>query len=97
VLEPGSFIEPGVEYPYRLVIHCGIDWLGRFNDVAWRADVPDGVLDFIPPEWQTAIDASQTIELSIILRTDPEPVIMATANGYTVTYRPTAEELPGCD
>jgi len=97
VLEPGSIVEPEVEYPYRLFVHCGIGWLGRFNDVAWRTDVPDGVLDFVPPEWQTAVDASQTIELSIILRTDPEPVIMATASGYTVTYRPTTEELPGCD
>ncbi len=96
VLEPGSIIEPEVEYPYRLFVHCGIEWLGRFNDVAWRADVPDGVLDFIPPEWQTAVDASQTIELSIVLRTDPEPVIMATASGYTVTYRPTTEELKNC-
>lgn len=97
VLEPGSIIEPGFEYPYRLNVHCGIEWLGRFNDVAWRSDVPDGILDFVPPEWQPAVDASQTIELSIILRTDPEPVIETTANGRTVTYRPTAEEPPGCD
>ena len=97
VLVSGAFIEPEVEYPYRLFVHCGIEWLGRFNDVAWRADVPVGVLDFIPPEWQTAVAASQTIELSIILRTDPEPVVMATASGHAVTYRPTTEEQPGCD
>ncbi len=96
VLESGSFIEPEVEYPYRLFIHCGIEWLGRFNDVAWRADVPDGVLDFIPPEWRTAVDASQTIELSILLRTDPEPVIMASANGHAVMYRATTEVPPFC-
>jgi hypothetical protein len=97
VLEPGSIIEPNVEYPYRLYVHCGIEWLGRFNDLAWRADVPDGALDSIPPEWQAAVDGSQTVELSIILRTDPEPLITATANSHTVTYRPTAEEPPGCD
>lgn len=97
VLEYGSFMEPGIEYPYRLFVHCGIEWLGRFNDVAWRADVPDDVLDLVPPDWHTAVDADQTIELTIVLRTDPKPVIEATANGHTVIYRPTTEEPPGCD
>ncbi len=96
VLESGSIIEPDIEYPYRLSVHCGIGWLGRFNDVAWRADVPDAALNAVPPEWQTAVDTSETIELSIILQTDPEPVIMATASGHTVTYRPTTEVPPGC-
>lgn len=97
VLEYGSLIEPGFDYPYRLFAHCGTEWLGRFNEVSWRTDVPDGSLDHVPPEWRTALDEKQTIELSIILRTDPEPVIEATANGYTVTYRATTEEPPGCD
>lgn len=97
VLEPGSIIEPEVEYPYRLSVRCGVGWLGPFNDVAWRADVPGGALNAVPPEWRTAVDtSSESIELSIILRTDPEPVIMATANGHTLRYRPTTEELPGC-
>jgi len=97
VLESGSFLEPGIEYPYRLFVHCGIEWLGRFNDFAWRTDVPDGVTDPVPAEWQAAVDASQTVEVSIILRTDPEPVILATANGHAETYRPTSEQPPGCD
>lgn len=57
----------------------------------------DRGVDFIPPAWREAVDEKQTIELSIILRTAPEPVIEATANGHAVTYRPTAEEPPGCD
>jgi len=97
VHESGSVIEPDVENPYQLFVHCGIEWLGRLNHVAWRTDVPAGVPDFIPPEWQTAVDASQAVELSIILRTGPEPVVEATANGHTVMYRATAEEPPGCD
>jgi hypothetical protein len=96
MLESGSVIEPDVENPYRLFVHCGIEWLGRLNYVAWRTDVPAAVPDFIPPEWQTGVDASQAIELSIILRTGPEPVIEATANGHTVMYRATAEDPPGC-
>lgn len=96
VNESGVTIEPGFPAPYRLRIHCGIEWLGYVNEIAWRTDVPADALDFIPPEWQTAVDTSETIELSIILQTDPEPVIMATASGHTVTYRPTTEVPPGC-
>jgi hypothetical protein len=97
-LESGEFIEPEMgNDPYRLYVHCGIEWLGRFNDVAWRTDVPDGTLDFIPKAWRGSVDEKQTIELSITLRTEPEPVIRATANGHTVIYRPTTEQPPGCD
>jgi hypothetical protein len=96
--ESGAVIEPGYAVPYRLYVHCGIEWLGTINDVTWRADLPDGSLAGVPPEWEPAMNASrQTVELSIILRTDPEPAIAATANGHTVTYRPTTELPPGCD
>lgn len=96
-LEYGSFFEPGFDYPYRLYAHCGTEWLGRFNDVSWRTDVPDGALDHTPAPWRTAMDEKETIELSIIMYTDPEPIIEATANGHTVVYRATAVEPPGCD
>jgi len=36
----------------------------------------------------------EPVDLSIILQTDPEPTIEATASGHTVTYRPTADEPP---
>ena len=97
VLESGAFIEPGFDQRYRLYVHCGTEWLGEVNDVKWRADVPDENLDYIPPRWRSAVDAKETIELSIILRVGPEPLIEATANDHTVTYRPSTEELPGCD
>ena len=97
VLESGSFIEPGYGAPYRLLVHCGTEWLGRVNDVGWRTDVPAGSLDFVPTEWRTAVEPDESVEVSIMLRTDPEPVIDATANGHTVIYRPTPEQVPGCD
>ncbi len=96
-LEHGAFFEPGFDYPYRLYAHCGTEWLGRFNDVSWRTDVPDGSLDHIPEPWRWVTDEKETIMLSIILHTDPEPIIEATANGHTVVYRATAAEPPGCD
>lgn len=97
VLESGSVIEPGYPAPYRMFVHCGIEWLGILNDVAWRADPNEGNLKGVPPPWEAIVDADLTLELSVVLETDPEPVIEATANGHTVTYRPTTEEPPGCD
>ena len=96
MLESGSFIEPGFPQPYRLFVHCGIEWLGYVNDIGWRTDVPGDAVDFVPPEWQSAV-RGESIDLSILLSTDPEPVIEATANGHAVVYRATAEDLPGCD
>ncbi len=96
VLEPGSFLEPGFETPFRMSVHCGIEWLGRLNDVEWRTDVPDGPIGYVPPPWKAIIGAGEVIDMSIVLVTDPEPVITATANDHALTYRPTAEVPPGC-
>jgi len=94
VFESGDFVEPGFPFPYRFFVHCGIEWLGRLNEVAWRTDV---LADYMPPEWQPLTDADQSIEVSVTLHTDPEPWIEAAANGHTVIYQPTADDLPGCD
>lgn len=94
--ESGAVVEPGFPSPYRLTVHCGIEWLGYVNEIAWRTDVPADVQDFVPPEWEPAV-RGESIDLSILLQTDPEPMIEATANGFTVVYRATAEDLPGCD
>ena len=95
--ESGAIVEPGYPAPYRLHVHCGIEWLGYVNDVAWRTDVPQDVADFVPPEWQPALNDDQSIELSIVLHPGPEPMLEATANGHTVVYRATIEKPPGCD
>jgi hypothetical protein len=93
--EPGAFVEPGYPAPYRLNVHCGIEWLGYVNDIAWRTDAAgDGG---VPPEWQPAMGDGESIDLTILMQTDPEPIIEATANGHTVVYRATAEDPPGCD
>jgi hypothetical protein len=97
VLESGDFVEPGFPFQYRLYVHCGIEWLGMLNDVAWRTEVPAGQLDHIPDAWRPAVGGDQTIELTITLETDPEPVISAVADGHEVIYRPTVSRPPGCD
>jgi hypothetical protein len=91
-VESGDIIETGFPRPYRLYIHCGIEWLGEFNGLNWRTDDP------MPPEWTGAklIDF-ETIEVEITLSTGNPPQIDATANGATVTYIPSDEAVPGCD
>jgi hypothetical protein len=91
-VESGDIIETGFARPYRLYIHCGIEWLGEFNGLNWRTDDP------MPPEWTGAklIDF-ETIEVEITLSTGNPPQIDATANGATVTYIPSDEAVPGCD
>jgi hypothetical protein len=96
-IESGSVLEPGFPRSYRLFVHCGIEWLGTFNDIAWRTTVPAGIIDFVPAAWQPAVDRNQTVGVSLTLRTEPEPVIEATRNGLTVVYRPTTQQPPGCD
>jgi len=91
-VESGDIIETGFARPYRLYIHCGIEWLGEINDYNWRTDDP------MPPEWTGAklIDF-ETIEVEITLSTGNPPQIAATANGATVTYTPSDDPVPGCD
>jgi hypothetical protein len=96
-LESGAIVEAGFEAPYRMSVHCGVEWLGELNGLGWRTEVPPGTVDFVPPEWRDAVDPSGTLELSILLHEGPEPVIEATANGHTVTYAATGEDPPGCD
>lgn len=91
-VEYGDIIETGFTRPYRFYIHCGIEWLGEFNNYTWRTDDP------IPKEWDGAklIDI-ETIEVEVTLSTGNPPQIDATANGATVTYIPSDGVVPGCD
>jgi hypothetical protein len=93
----GGFIETGYEALYRMSVHCGVEWLGELNAVTWRTDVPAGSVDFIPPEWEPAVDPAEQIDLVLLMEAGPIPTITATANGHSVLYRATAEEPPGCD
>lgn len=96
VFESGALIEPGFPVLYRLYAHCGVEWLGVVNDVAWRTEAPDGV-DFVPPEWRPLVKDDQFLEVSVVLLTEPEPLIEATAGDHTVIYRPSTEAPAGCD
>lgn len=97
VAEPGGFVETGFPFPYRFGVHCGIEWLGTLNGVEWRAEVPDDGTDFIPEEWQEAVNpATGQLTVEILMSEGPDPTVEATVNGHTVIYRPASEDPPGC-
>ncbi len=93
-VESGDFIETGFPQPYQFNVHCGIEWLGEFNNYSWRTD------DAIPPDWLEkgeVFDSGETIVVNITLFEGSQPRVEVEANGVAVTYEPTNEEIPGCD
>lgn len=88
----GDYLEPGFPMgPYLVNVHCGIEWLGEFNGYMWHTD------EETPDEWLGLMTPDQNVPVSLLLSTDPEPLIEASAGGATVGYRPTDEVNPGCD
>jgi hypothetical protein len=92
----GMYVEPDFPRDYRLSVHCGIEWLGVINDITWRTDVPAGVTDFVPPEWEP-LAADESIVVSVLLEAGDPPTVTATANNHDVAYTPASEPDPGCD
>jgi len=95
-VESGQVIEPNFDALYRMSVHCGVEWLGELNGINWRAEVPAGEVDWVPPAWQPVV-TDETLTLDILMREAPDPTVTATANGLSVVYRPSREALPGCD
>ena len=91
VVKTGDIIEPGFPVPYDLNVHCGIEWLGELNRFNWRTT------DAMPTEWEALVGETETIRVELLLRTEPVPVIEATAGDVTITYSPTNDPDPGCD
>ncbi len=96
-VQSGGFIETDIPNAYRLRVHCGIEWLGTLNNVSWQTDVPDGVVDWIPPAWQQVTAMDESIIVTVVLSPGPDPKVIATANGHAVVYHPAREPHPGCD
>jgi hypothetical protein len=97
VLEPDSIMEPGVEFPFVMSVACGVEWIGPFNDLSWRADVPAGEAGYVPPEWRALVKADATLDVRLLLETGPPPRIIASANEHEVLYEPTTATMPTCD
>ena len=91
VLRSGATIEPDVPYPFTFSTHCGVERLGEFNGVLWHSS------GSTPREWRELITDTETLEVELTLRTDPEPVIKVSAGGATVEYVPITQPIPGCD
>lgn len=95
VVESGSIIEPDFGVSYRLDVRCGIEWLGRLNDLAWRTDVTGAEGASLPAEWSALVEDGSVI-VEVLLTTEPEPTITASAGGKDVVYRPARSPLPDC-
>ena len=91
VFESGSNIEPGFAVDYRLYVHCGVQWLGELNGVIWRT------AEAMPSEWVALVGDEETVVVSVLLGSGPEPSVAATAGGVTVVYLPDSGPQPGCD
>ena len=95
-LESGSFVEPDYEWSYLLPTHCGVEWLGILNEVTWRTEVPDGAVDYVPPEWEPVV-VDDLLVVSVLLRTGDPPTVTASANNHSIVYHPSSDDPPGCD
>ena len=93
----GAVFEPDFPGQYLLRVHCGTEWLGVINGITWRTDVPDGTVDYVPPEWEPLVADNESIVLEVLLETGDPPTVTATANGHSVVYVPVTEAAPGCD
>jgi hypothetical protein len=96
-VQSGDTIESEVSQLYLMSVHCGIEWLGTLNGLTWRAEVPDGVVDWVPPAWQQVVAPDESIILEIEMSPGPDPIVTASANDHVVVYRPVPEPAPGCD
>ena len=90
VVEPGSLIEPDFEVPFALDVRCGVEWLGPLNDRWWRSDS-----QAVPQGWEPLIEDGSII-VTVLLETDPDPTITATAADHSVVYQPVRQSPPEC-
>jgi hypothetical protein len=95
-VESGGYIEAGYPSPYRFYAYCGIAVLGQLNGTWWMTGT-DGVP--VPPAWADRVDPeTQMITVRVRMTPGPDPTVTATANDYSVTYRPVlADDVPSCD
>ena len=67
------------------------------NNITWRTEVPDGAVDFVPPEWKPLV-AEESIVLEVLLEAGDPPTV--TGDGERALrwcIVPASEEAPGCD
>jgi hypothetical protein len=51
----------------------------------------------MPSEWVALAGDEESIVVSVLLGSGPEPSVAATAGGVTVVYLPDSGPQPGCD
>ena len=99
--EYGGDLALDVTYRYPLYIHCGMDYLGEFNDAYWYREagsggpVPETGAGEAPPDnWPVA---QQTIfgEATLV---EPDLIEYMIPGGEVIArYAPSDRQPPGCD
>ncbi|MEM9464253.1 MAG: hypothetical protein AAGA90_02715 [Actinomycetota bacterium] len=92
-------LEVGATYRYPLYIHCGMGYLGRFNQTHWYlTEAPEGVADtgfgdMPSPAWPVA---SETIYGAITLVDSTTIEYTIPEIGLIAVYEASEVEPPGC-
>lgn len=95
-VESGAIVEVGFPFDYLVRTRCGVEWLGRLNEVMWRASSSDAGPDWIPEAWQPAILPGDVLVVSGLMEPGPEPSLTATANGHAEVYVPSSDTPHTC-
>jgi hypothetical protein len=87
----GAELEVGVVYRFPLFIHCGMDYLGSFNDRYWYLRSAPGSVP--EAEWPTV---EQSI-LGFVRLVDTQTIEYSIPSGEVIAiYAPSDREPPGC-
>ena len=87
-------IDGGVVYRYPLGVHCGLNWLGRFNGRWWKLERQ--LVGGDPRALATVPQFRETL-LGTIRLTAPDTVEYSIDGiGVVAVYRPTSETPPMC-
>ena len=94
VVEPGGYLEPGFEPPFRFPVACGVEWIGPLNGTWWRTEDPAAAGGALPPEWTAVLDAEGWLVAAISMRTEPAELDV-TAGERSISYTAVSGE-PAC-
>ena len=85
-------LEDAMVYRYPLRVHCGLEWLGKFNGRTWKLQ-----RQAIETSGLRALPQIQETLLGTIRLTSPDTIEYAVDSvGVVAIYAPTSETAPAC-
>lgn len=84
----------GQGFEIEVSSHCGFNYLSQMVDGrSWMTDEAVGTFEWGPVEWADVTDRSELVVLEVVL-SDDRSVLIASANGRSVRYRPVTADDP---